>query len=364
MGDDCRGRRLRRGDGQLAVARAGRRCAPLRLPDAHASTARRGMAAWLRRFMLCFAATLVSHGVLAAAGAAGLLLLGAAAAVARAAPITPTNDLPLSSSVQHTISRPAGQTWFYTGGTYNPADPAQMWAARNDGVLERYQVAFTGSNVTGASLLGYHNTGLSGLADVVATPDGYVAVAGTNVYLLNPDFSIANTISMSTSDLTDAHVYTTLDPSANVSGLDYAIVLATMSDNIRRLTDLSGGSVEVASGATYSVGGMDLGPYYLHNLLTIDGEFFKNYNHNGGALSGATFVEMNNSGIIMGDTFGQDFFAEYQFDRIDLHNQLDVQDSQILVPEPTSIVLLGLGGLALVFKRRKSGLLVPEYHQD
>ena len=88
----------------------------------------------------------------AAAAVIGTALVGILAGHAQAAPVQPTTGLPASSAVVHTINRPAGETWFYTGGTYDISDPTILIAARDCGVLERHQVTFDGSgNVNGST---------------------------------------------------------------------------------------------------------------------------------------------------------------------------------------------------------------------
>jgi hypothetical protein len=189
---------------------------------------------------------------------ASILTALAVVSTGLAAPVTPTSVLPSSSEVKYTISRPDGATWFWTGGSYNINNPGNMLAARNDGVVEEYEVHHDNGDVLSASLVGQYNTGIANLQDVVARPGGYVGVADTRVYMLDENLQQTGDFTASSSPIWDAHVYTTLDPSANVSGLDWALLVATDSDDIRRITDMAGNSVKVADGQTYSLGGMDL----------------------------------------------------------------------------------------------------------
>ena len=299
--------------------------------------------------------------VVGGAGLVGYVLFGNVQAADAA--ILPTDDLPSSSDVAATIDRPAGETWYYTGGSYDINDPTKLIASRNDGIVEKWQVNFDGSgNVTGATSLGtLGDPGGTGYAlqDIVAAPGGYVGVAGTTLYFFDSSLAETGSIDLTgVSDLTDAHVYITLDSAANVPGLGYAIVFSTYDtlkdDDIRRVTDMSGGSVKIADGDTYSVGGMDLlEGVYLNDLMTKHGEYFFNIDGMGNEVGGSTFVDMNNFGVVMGDIFGKDYFAEVQFDRIDLHNALDVQDAQIFVPGPATFGLLALGGGVMVLYRRR-----------
>ncbi len=258
-------------------------------------------------------------------------------------PVAPTSALPSNSPVACTIQRPEGANWFWTGGTYKCSDPSRMLACRNDGIVEEYEINHSGGDVVSASLVNQYNTGIAGLQDVVARPDGYVGVADNDVILLDENFSEESRITPNLSSFWDAHVYTTLDPSANVSGLDWALLVATDSDDIRRIADMMGNSVKVADGQTYSLGGMDLDEaLYSNDLMVTVGEYFRNMDNVGNPIGSSVFVDMNNDQIPSGDIYGKDFFALTEWDRINIHNPLGVQDGQVYVPEPGSLALAGL----------------------
>lgn|GEM_PF-4061778 len=279
------------------------------------------------------AAHAVNNAKYATISAAVLAVL-AASPKANAA-VLPTDDLPLSSPVAYTINRPEGAVWKYTGGTYDITDPTKLIVSSDDGMLEFYSIATDGSgNVTGANLLGSMFSGISGLQDIVAAPGGYIGVAQNNIFLLDKDFSNGYTIDIGDMDITDVHVYTTLDESVNVPGLGYAIMFSTLNDGIRRLTSTDGDSVLVKNISTYSIGGLDLDrDVYSNNLFINKGDDFVNMNDNGELFGSGYFVNMNNSTIIKGDAFGNGYFAEIQNSRIQLHNTLLVQDSQIFISE-------------------------------
>jgi hypothetical protein len=157
---------------------------------------------------------------------AAVLLAG----VSQGAPISPTTDLPSSSPVAYTIQRPTGQTWYYSGGTYDLTNATRFLASRNDGIVEKYQVLFNGSgNVTGATLLGTTDLGVSDLQDLVAAPGGYIGAAGKMLYRFDSNLNQVGTLLLTglTSDLTDLLVFTMLDSSANVPGWNYALFFAT-----------------------------------------------------------------------------------------------------------------------------------------
>jgi hypothetical protein len=110
--------------------------------------------------------------------------------------------------------------------------------------------------------------------------------------------------------------------------------------------------VKVLDGVTYSLGGLDLDGYYANNLFVTLGKAFYNTDNQGMPTGGSIIVNMNSLFGAQGDLYGSGYLGFVQMSRIDLHDPLAVQEHQILVPEPATLVLIVLGATALLGRRK------------
>lgn len=188
------------------------------------------------------------------------------------------------------------------------------------------------------------------------------AVTGGNVLTANADFSYSAWYNFNVSDITGSNRYFVLETSAanGISGTE----AWTASVGLR---DLSGtDSVQVFTSPSNQVGETGSTASTWHNIIVtydssaqtitayLDGTQFAT-----DTQASTTAVE----GLVIGghrSGTGRNFDGQIDdvafFDHVLTSTQisaLQTQAANVAVPEPSSAALLGLGGLALILRRRK-----------